>query len=43
MLSDILPERAEYEFFELTNVTNTKDFVTNSKKLIKIADLLGEM
>ena len=36
-----LPERAEYEFFELTNVTNTKDFVTNSKKLIKIADLLG--
>ena len=37
----ILPERAEYEFFELTNVTNTKDFVTNSKKLIKIVDLLG--
>ena len=37
----LLPERAEYEFFEYSNITSIVDMSTSHKELIKIVDVLG--
>ena len=37
----LLPERAEYEFFEYSTISGLNDITSNNKRLILVTDLLG--